>query len=104
MLGAQVLAEGLSDTTGRVHLVFPLPCPREGLPQGSPATAAALLDWPVTLQALWSPARRTDLAEARVPDLDDVLAQTELPLLQGLAPRTPLGPLTLRAGQTLLVA
>lgn len=104
MRGTQVLAEGLSDATGRVHLVFPLPRPREGLPQGSPATAAALLDWPVRLQAFWSSDRRTDLAEERVPDLDDVLSQAEVPLLQQRSPPTPLGTLTLRAGQTLLVA
>jgi len=104
MLNGVALAEGLSDAAGRVLMVFPLPRPREGLPQGSPATAAALLDWPVTLQASWSPERRTDLAQGRVPDLDELLAQAPVPLLQHAAPPTPLGTLTLRAGQTLLVA
>ncbi|TDP85773.1 hypothetical protein EV672_102122 [Aquabacterium commune] len=104
MLNGVALAEGLSDAAGRVLMVFPLPRPREGLPQGSPATAAALLDWPVTLQAFWSPERRADLAQGHVPDLDGLLAQAPVPLLQHAAPPTPLGTLTLRAGQTLLVA
>lgn len=104
MLNGVALAEGLSDAAGRVLMVFPLPRPREGLPQGSPATAAALLDWPVTLQASWSPERRTDLAQGRVPDFDELLSQAPVPLLQHAAPPTPLGTLTLRAGQTLLVA
>lgn len=104
MLNGIALAEGVSDAAGRVLMVFPLPRPREGLPQGSPATAAALLDWPLTLRAFWSPDRRTDLAQGRVPDLDELLAQAPVPLLQHAAPPTPLGTLTLRAGQTLLVA
>lgn len=104
MLNGIALAEGLSDAAGRVLMVFPLPRPREGLPHGSPATATSLLDWPVTLQAFWSPARRADLAQGRVPDLDELLAQAPVPLLQHAAPPTPLGTLTLRAGQTLLVA
>ena len=104
MLNGIALAEGLSDAAGRVLMVFPLPRPREGLPHGSPATAAALLDWPVTLQAFWSPARRADLAQGRVPDLAELLAQPPVPLLQHAVPPTPLGTLTLRAGQPLLVA
>ncbi len=104
MLNGIALAEGLSDTAGRVLMVFPLPRPREGLPHGSPATAASLLDWPVTLQAFWSPDRRDDLARGRVPEFTELLAQPALPLLQHAVPPTPLGPLTLRAGQTLLVA
>lgn len=104
MLNAQVLAEGLSDATGRLLLAFPLPRPREGLQHGSPATAASLLDWPVTLQAFWSPARQDDLARGRVPEFTELLAQPSAPLLQHAIPPTPLGPLTLRAGQPLLVA
>lgn len=104
MLNGQVLAEGLSDAAGRVLMVFPLPRPREGLPHGSPATAASLLDWPVSLQAFWSPDRRDDLARAHVPEFTDLLAQPALPLLQHAVPPTPLGTLTLRAGQPLLVA
>lgn len=104
MLNGAPLAEGLSDAAGRVLMVFPLPRPREGLPQGSPATAAALLDWPVALQAFWDLARRNDLAQGHVPDLADLLAQAGVPLLQRAVPPTPLGTLTLRAGQPLLVA
>jgi len=104
MLNAQVLAEGASDAAGRVLMVFPLPRPREGLPHASPATAASLLDWPVTLQAFWSPDRRDDLARGRLPEFTELSSQPALPLLQQALPPTPLGNLTLRAGQPLLAA
>jgi len=104
MLNAQVLAEGLSDAAGRLLMTFPLPRPREGLPHGSPATAVSLLDWPVTLQAFWSPDRQDDLARGRVPEFTELLAQPSAPLLQHAVPPTPLGTLTLRADQPLLVA
>lgn len=104
VLNGQVLAEGLSDAGGKVLMVFPLPRPREGLPHGSPATAEALLDWPVTLQAFWSPMRRADLAQGVVPDFAELVAQPPATLLQHTAPPTPLGTLTLQAGQALLAA
>jgi len=93
-LGASVLAEGPTDAQGRAQLVFPLPKPREGLPHGSPATAEALLDWTVTLQAAWHPSRRTDELPATVT----LRAQPDIALLQALGPDIPLATLSLQAG------
>jgi hypothetical protein len=97
-LGAQVLAEGPSDASGRALLVFPLPRPREGVLHGSPATAESLLDWSVSLHARWEPARQAE----NLPDLHTLRSQAEVPLLQQRAPAVPLTPLSLQAGQPLL--
>lgn len=96
-LGANVLAEGPADAQGRAQLVFPLPKPREGLPHGSPATAEALLDWTVTLQARWHPDRRPET----LLDWADLQAQPDIPLLQAVGPDAPLAPLSLQAGAPL---
>lgn len=93
-LGASVLAEGPADAQGRAHLVFPLPRPREGLPHGSPATAEALLDWTVTLQATWHRDRCPD----ELPYWAALRTQPDAPLLQALGPDVPLTPLSLQAG------
>lgn len=93
-LGASVLAEGPADAQGRAQLIFPLPKPREGLPQGSPATAEALLDWSVTLHARWHPDRRPET----LLDWAELRAQPDIPLLQAVGPDAPMPPLSLQAG------
>jgi hypothetical protein len=103
-LGSEVIGEGMSDANGRALLVFALPRPREATLRTSPAGSATRFDWPVTLRAFSQPGIGLGLGSGAAPDLESLLAQPEATLLDRPdAPPVPLGPLTLRAGETLVV-
>ena len=93
-----LLAEGLADARGSALLPFALPAlvdpPLSASPPGPP-----LSTWPVRLHAFWNPA----VAAEAIPDLCDLQALPEVPLLQTLAPSTPLAPALLVAGLPLVI-
>lgn len=103
-LGGTRIAEGQADEAGRALLIFPLPRPREATLGTSPAGLPGGFEWTVSLRGYWSPALAVPdpTAPATVPNFDDIFSQPEAALLQRASPATPLPPLLLRAGETLV--
>jgi len=99
-LGSTRLGEGLADEAGRLLLAFPLPRPRPATLGTSPAGRPTAFEWTLTLRAHWNPAFQA----APLPYLDEIQAQPEVPLLARASPPLPLGPVTLLAGETLVLA
>ncbi|WP_310388597.1 hypothetical protein [Roseateles sp.] len=98
----RILAQGLADQRGCALLLCALPAPVDLPLGGSPAhIAAPLSEWPVRLNAFWSPA----IAAATVPDLCALQSLPPVPLLQDLSasPPTPLAPALLLAGSPLVI-
>lgn len=107
-LGSTRIAAGQADQAGRALLIFPLPRPHEAALGASPAGQADGFEWTVNLRAYWNPAFAIAIADAdaalpvAVPNFDDIVSQPEAALLQRASPATPLPPLLLRAGETLM--
>ncbi|HEY9108603.1 MAG TPA: hypothetical protein VIN58_18150 [Roseateles sp.] len=98
----RLLARGLADARGCALLLCALPAPVDLPLGGSPAhIVPPLAEWPVRLQAFWSPA----IAAATVPDLCALQSLPPVPLLQDLSasPPTPLAPALLVAGSPLVI-
>lgn len=98
----RVLARGLADSRGYALLLCALPAPVELPLDGAPAQVQPpLTDWPVSLQAFWSPA----IAAATLPDLSALQSLPPVSLLQDLSatPPTPLAPARLVAGSPLVI-
>lgn len=101
-LGSSLLGRTVADAAGRALLAFPWPRPPRPALRTSPASAPPrppAAEWPVTLRAFVD----TAFEPTAVPDAEAVFAQPERPLVEGASPFTPLAPLVLRGGQTLVV-
>jgi hypothetical protein len=99
-LDGDLIATGISDSTGSVLLVGPQPAPREPTLRGSPHVPFDGGSWEVSVRICWDAARLSE----RVPDLCDVRAQPQTQSFDTPASAGALLTRELRAGVPLILA
>jgi len=94
----EVLGRGLSDSEGKVAVIFPYPEP-ESLWRTSPPGVATLPRWDLDLRVYHA----AEMVGVKRPELCSLLAQPRARLLDGLSPAADLGHVTLLFGRELVV-